>query len=104
MNFKLWLEQKKLSLGKFFSKEEMIALGASGYLSRAILKKIPIDKIDGLEPTPAGNYWQNREVKVPIEVTYDPLTDKYILYSGNHRVTQAKMNNQLTILAFVEKQ
>jgi hypothetical protein len=97
-NFKEWMIGEKI-----YSKKEMIDLGASGYFGHAILKNISIDKIDGLEPTPAGNYRSNRQIKVPIEVSYDVLNDKYILYSGNHRVTQAKMNKQSTILAFVEK-
>lgn len=103
MKFKLWLESLKLVIGKRYSKKEMIALGAGGWLSRGVLREIPLDKIDGLEPTPAGDYWVGRKIEVPVEVVYDRDNDKYILYAGNHRFTQAKMNNQDTILAFVEE-
>ncbi len=102
MEFKLWLENSKLVLGRRYSKADMIALGAGGHLRRGILREIPLSKIDGLDPTPAGDYWVGRKIEIPIEVEYDALNDKYIMYNGNHRFTQAKMNNQDTILAFVE--
>lgn len=91
------------NINKIYSRDEMIKMGASGYLSRAIRLRIPISKIDGREPVPdPESYKPGREITVPIEVEYDPLNGKYILYSGNHRVRQAEINGDLTILAFVQ--
>lgn len=88
------------------SKAEMIKRGADGHLSFAKERFIPIDKIDGLEPTPAASddegYRKGRPITQPIEVMYDRDTDSYMLYGGNHRVTQARINGQSHILAFVQ--
>ena len=97
------IKLKSLITEKVYSKKEMIEMGASGALSRAILMKIPLDKIDGREPIPEPNsYIKGRQISVPIEVEYDRLNDKYMLYSGNHRVRQAEINGDETILAFIE--
>lgn len=91
---------------KTLTKDEMIELGAGGSLSKAYETEIPISKIDGREPIPVsatgGRYKKGREIKQPIEVQYNPDTDTYILYAGNHRVRQAEINGQKTIKAFVE--
>ena len=87
---------------KIFTKQEMIDLGADGHLSSAIKTDIPLSKIVGREPVPAGNYKKGRKVTQPIEVVYDKENDQYILYSGNHRVHQAEINGDLTVPAFVE--
>lgn len=89
------------------SKQEMISRGADGHLSRAFERYIKIDKIDGLEPTPSETddgigYAQDRIITQPIEVSYDANDDKYYLYAGNHRVTQALQNGETYIRAFVE--
>jgi hypothetical protein len=87
---------------KFYSKSEMIQLGADGYLSRARLAKIPVSKIDGREPVPEpDSYVKGTSIKQPIEVAYDAAADKYMLYSGNHRVRQAEVNGDKYIIAFV---
>ncbi len=87
---------------KLLSKQQMLARGADGYLTKAVEMHVPLNKVSGLEPTPAGDYRPGRQITQPIEVAYDAAQDKYMLYSGNHRVTQAKMNGQATIPAFVE--
>lgn len=86
------------------TQQQMIDRGADGHLRKAIETNIPINKIDGREPTPAmeGGYKKGTPIKQPVEVQYQPDTDKYILYAGNHRVTQAELNGQTTIPAFVE--
>lgn len=83
---------------------EMLRRGADGHLSRAVERDIPLDKIDGLEPTPAmaGGYRKGTPITQPIEVQYQAGTGSYMLYAGNHRVTQARVNGQSTIKAFVE--
>ena len=89
--------------GKIYSKEEMIGLGADGYLSRAVLKLIPISMIDGREPVPEpDSYKIGKKITQPVEVEYDKLNNKYILYAGNHRVKQAEVNGDKMIPAFVQ--
>ena len=92
-----WYKQAKT-----FSKEEMISMGADGYLSYAVLMNIPLAKINGREPIPSGDYKKGKKIKQPIEVVYNKTNDEYTLFSGNHRVRQAEINGDLTIPAFVE--
>lgn len=93
----------KIGQRKVYTKDEMIKLGADGYLSRAILHKIPISNIDGREPVPEpDSYKPGKPITQPIEVEFDPNNGKYILYSGNHRVRQAEVNGEKYILAFVQ--
>ena len=88
------------------TQEQMLARGADGHLTSARERYIPIDKIDGLEPTPAAaderGYEKGRAITQPIEAVYDRTTDSYMLYAGNHRVTQAKLNGDTHIRAFVQ--
>lgn len=86
----------------WLSKDEMMARGSDGYLNRAQEALIPVEKVTGREPTPAGEYVSGRAITQPIEVQYQPENDTYILYSGNHRVTQAEANGEAMIRAFVE--
>jgi len=94
----------KLSI-KIFNKQEMISLGASGYFDYAIIRCVPIDKIEGKEPIPAAseneNYEKGKKIIVPIEVSYNKSNDIYILWAGNHRVHQAEVNGDKMIKAFV---
>lgn len=91
-----------------YSKEEMIARGADGFLSRGYERYIPINKLDGLEPVPAntrtedGSYQPGEVIEQPIEVAYQTDNDAYMVYGGNHRIAQARANGQTYILAFVE--
>lgn len=88
------------------TQDQMIARGADGHLSKAWERYIEIEKIDGLEPTPAASdeegYRKGRIIKQPIEVVYEASEDKYYLYGGNHRITQAKLNGDKFIRAFVQ--
>jgi hypothetical protein len=86
------------------TKAQMLERGADGYLTSAVKLDIPVSKIDGREPVPEmeGGYQPGTPITQPIEVEYNPDTDTYILYSGNHRVRQAEINGQATIPAFVE--
>ncbi len=95
--FMNWYKQAKT-----FTKQEMINLGADGYLSFAVLKNIPIEKIKGREPIPSGDYEKGKKITQPVEVVYNKENDEYMLYSGNHRVHQAEINGDTTIPAFVE--
>lgn len=80
-------------------------------LSHGILMQIPLDKIVGLDPEPSswvdneGNtrkYIKNEKILEPIEVKYDEDENQFDLMNGNHRIKQAKINGQTSILAFVE--
>lgn len=94
----------KQNASKVYTKQEMIDAGADGHLSKAVKMEIPVSEIDGREPVPAmeGGYKKGTEITQPIEVVYDKEQGKYMLYAGNHRVKQAEVNGQKTILAFVE--
>ncbi len=100
-------DKTKLRLAPY-TQAEMIARGADGNLSRGYERYIPIDKLDGLEPTPANNesddgkYLPGRPITQPIEVQANLADDTFMVYSGNHRIAQAKANGQKHILAFVE--
>lgn len=90
-----------------YSKQEMIDRGADGYLDHGYERYIPIADVDGLEPEPAsehpdGEYRAGREIKQPVEVVYDHDNGNYMLYAGNHRMAQAKANQQTHIRAFVQ--
>ena len=91
---------------KLLSQAEMLKRGADGHLASAYERYIRIDKIDGLEPRPEASdddpYLLGREIIQPVEVIYSASDDLYYLYAGNHRITQAMMNKQTYILAFVE--
>lgn len=94
---------KGLKALKTLTKQDMLARGADGFLSRAVEIDVPLSKLDGLEPVPeAGSYIKGRPILQPIEVAYDAANDKYMVYGGNHRIAQAKVNGQPTIRAFVE--
>lgn len=90
-----------------YSHAEMVALGADGHLSRGYLRYIPLDKLDGLEPVPSNNesedgaYHYGLEITQPIEVEFNSGEDLYMVFSGNHRIAQARANRQTHILAFV---
>lgn len=91
---------------KPLTKEQMIARGADGHLARGYERYIPVDQVDGLEPTPAAAegkpYFKGQPITQPIEVAYDKGQGKYMLYAGNHRMTQANINGDKYIRAFVE--
>jgi hypothetical protein len=89
------------------SQQEMLALGAGGYLSRAFERFVPINRLDGLEPRPQNNesedgeYHAGTPITAPIEVSYDRSSDMYTVWAGNHRIAQAIANGQTHIRAFV---
>lgn len=88
------------------SKAQMIARGADGHLSTAKERYIPLQLVDGREPTPGASddegYVKGRQIKTPIEVQFNKDEGVYYLYGGNHRVTQAELNGDRYIWAFVE--
>jgi hypothetical protein len=87
-----------------YTKAQMLDEGADGYLNSAVKAHIPLDMIEGHEPTPAmeGGYKKGTPITQPIEVRRNPQSGKYTLYSGNHRVEQARVNEQTSIPAFIE--
>lgn len=108
--FPLFEDIDKLHIGKL-SNSDMIQLGATGQLSSAYERYIPIDKIEGLDPEPADwtddngevkNFEVGQEIKKSIEVIYDAFDDIYLLQNGNHRIKQAKINGDKYIRAFIQ--
>jgi 8-oxo-dGTP pyrophosphatase MutT (NUDIX family) len=93
------------------TKQQMIKEGANGYLSTAFERYIPIDKIEGEDPENATwtddegfdrEFYKGEQIKTPIEVIYEKEFDRYILYGGNHRLKQARMNGQRYIAAYIQ--
>jgi len=93
------------------TKRQMIDRGASGVLSHAYEKMIPLSNQQGWDLTPAD--WTSDDGKIhkfkkggkiskSIEVIYDFDDDLYYLQDGNHRVTQGLMNGDSHIKAFVQ--
>jgi hypothetical protein len=103
-----WYEQA--SLDKIYTKQDMIRMGADGYLSSAMLLYIPIAKITGKDPIPSTfvdqegkeqKFKKGRKITQPIEVLWNKGDDVFVLYSGNHRLRQAEINGEQSIRAFV---
>ena len=86
------------------TKQQMLDRGAEGNLNSAVEIQMPISRIEGLEPIPAmeGGYVPGRLITQPVEIRYEKDLDQFILYAGNHRVQQARINGQSTVPAFVE--
>jgi hypothetical protein len=82
------------------------------HLQYGYLMNVPLKKIDGLDPSPET--WlddndEEREFKKgneignkPIELYWDSDTDTFMMYDGNHRYKQAKINGDTHILALVQ--
>ena len=101
----IYLNGSKVRPGRTYSKAQMIKFGADGYLSRGTFQHIPIGKITGREPASQaeGGYEKGTPVTQPVEVEHDSETDQYTLHSGNARVTQAEVNGQTHVPAFVQR-
>jgi len=90
------------------SRQELIERGASGHLLQAVLRYVRLDKIEALPAIPAraseagASYKWGRQIVDPIEVTYVAAEDRYFVYAGRQRLTQARINEQSYVLAFVE--
>jgi hypothetical protein len=93
------------------TQPEMIRLGATGSLNKAFERYIPVDKIVGEDPQSAdwtddnGNvnqYTPGTKINSSIEVIYNLNDDVYYLQNGNHRLKQAKINNDKYIRAFIQ--
>lgn len=93
------------------TQQQMVQMGGTGQLTSAYMRYIPVHKITGLDPEPKD--WVNDQGEVqsyvkggqfdkPIEVAYNKDEDQYYLFDGNHRVKQAKINDDYYILAFVQ--
>lgn len=100
-----------MSRPRRLSQHELLDLGADGHLTHAYRGWIPLTLIIGLEPMPAAAegrpYRKGQAITQPIEVEFDPDQGEtgegvYVLYAGNHRVEQARINSQTHILAFVQ--
>jgi len=96
---------------KIYTQAEMVKMGGNYHLHHGILAMIPVEKVDGLDPEPADwhddegttrNFRPGQKIDKPIEVSYDELNDKFMLWDGNHRMKQAKTNGDKYIKAFVQ--
>lgn len=103
-----WYKMAKLD--RLYTKQDMLNTGADGYLDSAILLWIPLSKVTGRDPEPRTfvdeqgqeqEFVKGRKIDRPIEVVWNKENDDFILYSGNHRVKQAEINQQESIRAFV---
>lgn len=103
----------KLLSNQIFTQPEMVKMGANYHLQHGMLMMIPVDQIEGLDPTPGSwtdeeGYERDFEPGVdlskskPIEVHYNSAQDVFLLYDGNHRITQAKINGDQYIKGFVQ--
>jgi hypothetical protein len=87
------------------TREQMIARGAYGFLSRAYEWLIPVDKVIPLLPDPACEDWgayRHADERQPIEVSYSAEDDAFLLFVGNPRLNQAIARGERRIRAFVE--
>lgn len=93
------------------SQQQMLKLGATGTLSSAFERFIPLDKIKGLDPEPATwvddsgvehNFEPGGKIIKSIEVIYDADDDTYYLQNGNHRIKQARVDGDSHIRAFIQ--
>lgn len=96
---------------KVYTQAEMVKMGGNYHLHHGILAMIPVEKVDGLDPESADwhddegttrNFRPGQKIDKPIEVSYDELNDKFMLWDGNHRMKQAKINGDKYIKAFVQ--
>lgn len=96
---------------KIYSQKEMAMQGGTYSLQRAILMTVPMDKIDGLDPSPSTwlddkgfehEFKKGGKIKKPIELEYDSDEDIFYMQNGNHRYKQAKINGDKYILSFVQ--
>jgi hypothetical protein len=96
---------------KIMTQNEIVKMGGNYNVQHGMLMLIPVDKIDGLDPSPAdwhddeGNvrdFEKGETINKPIEVWYEPDRDVFLLQDGNHRVKQAKLNSDKYIKAFVQ--
>jgi hypothetical protein len=100
-------------IDKIYSKQEMISMGADGWLPDAVLVSIPIDKISGREPVPRTyvddsgieqEFKSGKEIKVPIEVDHIvPVSkggknDELNLITSCFDCNRGKSNNELDIV------
>jgi hypothetical protein len=101
---------KLSSLDKIYTKQDMIGMGADGYLSSAMLFYIPVAEITGRDPIPSTfvdqegkeqKFKKGRKISHPIEVEWNKGNDVFVLYAGNHRLRQAEINGEQYIKAFV---
>lgn len=103
--------EPKVIIPRILSQKEIVSMGGNYHVQHGVLMNIPVKKIDGLDPEPGswsddeGNYSDfkpGQKITKPIEVEYNPDLDVYNLWDGNHRVTQAKVNGDKFIKAFVQ--
>jgi hypothetical protein len=87
------------------TQEEMIRLGAYGFLGRAYECDIPLDKVVQTSPEPACEDWgaySHSGAGQPIEVKYDKNEDVYLLFAGLALVRDARERGDQYLPAFVE--
>jgi hypothetical protein len=87
------------------TREQMIARGAYGFLSRAYEWMIPVDTVVMLLPDPVCEDWgayRHGDEGQPIEVKYSAEEGTFLLFAGNIRLKEAVDRGERHIRAFVE--
>jgi hypothetical protein len=87
------------------TREQMIARGAYGFLSRAYEWMIPVDTVVTLLPDPVCADWgayRHGDEAQPIEVKYSAEEETFLLFAGNLRLKEAVDRGDRHIRAFVE--
>ena len=87
------------------TREQMIARGAYGFLSRAYEWDIPDRKVMMLLPDPVCEDWgayRHGDEQQPIEVRYSAEEGAFLLFAGNLRLKEAIERGERHIRAFVE--
>jgi hypothetical protein len=87
------------------TREAMIARGGYGYLSKAVERFIPLDRIVVLIPVPACPEWgmyATTDDPCPIEVKYSRDDDVYLAFNAASVIDESRKRGDVYIRAFVE--
>jgi hypothetical protein len=87
------------------TREQIIARGGYGFLSRAHEWTIPVEKVVMLLPDPVCEDWgayRHGDEQQPIEVQYSAEEGAFLLFAGNRRLKEALDRGHRHIRAFVE--
>jgi hypothetical protein len=90
---------------RIVTREEMIARGAYGFLTRGYDWTIPLAAVIPLLPDPACEDWgayRHGDERQPVEVKYSAEEDAFLLFAGNQRLKDAAGRGERRIRAFVE--
>ena len=90
---------------EILTREQMLALGAYGFLTHGVEQSIPIGKVERMLTVPACPKWGSYSGvngRKAVEVKFSVETDAYLLFAGADLVELALQRGDDEILAFVE--